>query len=267
MIDTHAHVHFDAFAADRAAVLTRAFALGLDALIEVNLDASGWPAVRRLAHADPRIFATLGIHPHAAGAGAVDALHRLARELPDRRVVALGETGLDGAKGYCPLEEQRLLFGAHIRLARETGLPLVIHCREAFAETLALLDREGGGEVRGVFHCFSGGAPEVAAVCARGFAIGLGGSVTRAPETWAAILAAAPRAALLLETDAPFQRPRPAGRGRNEPAFVFVTAQVLAPLLDLSVDALEVLTDRNATRLFRLPHAPAAEDERVGGGA
>lgn len=257
MIDTHAHLHLPAFDADRESVIARAFALGLEAIVEINISAEGWPAVRRLAAADPRIRATLGIHPHEAGSGACEALARLAPELSAPEVAAVGEAGLDTVRGRAPLEDQQALCAAHIGLARETGLPLVLHCREAFEPLLRLLDREGQGRVRGVFHCFSGGAAEAREVTARGFYLGLGGSVTYAPERWGEILSSVPADRLLLETDAPFLRPPPERRLRNEPACVYLTAMVVARLLGLETSELERRTDRNARGLFGLAAGPA----------
>ncbi|MBM3316306.1 MAG: TatD family hydrolase [Candidatus Eisenbacteria bacterium] len=271
MIDTHAHLHLPDFDGDRDRVIARAFALGLDALIEINISAGGWPAVKRLAEADARIHATLGIHPHEAGPEALRALAGLEGELASERVVAVGETGLDAARGRAPREEQVALCAAHIGLAREARLPLVLHCREAFPELLRLLDLEGRGAVRGVFHCFSGGAGEAREIAARGFHMGFGGGVTYAPERWRPVLAAVPAGRLLLETDAPFLRPAPDRRGRNEPAFLFRTAAAIARLLGLSEEETEARADANAADLFgpsvirRSPPAPA--DSPDGGAA
>jgi len=258
MIDTHAHLHFPEFAADRPAVISRAFAFGITGIIEISVAPQGWSEVLSLAQADPRIFATLGVHPHEAAAATPQGLRRLEQRLGAPRVVAVGETGLDRVRGFCPWEEQRRAFTAQLGLAREAGLPLVIHCREAFDELLAVLAAEGASGVRGVFHCFSGGLAEAEAVIGRGFLVGLGGAVTYAPERWRPLLAALPREAILLETDAPFLRPAPDRRGRNEPALLLRTAEALAPELGMSVAELASQADANARGLFGLPPLPAA---------
>jgi TatD DNase family protein len=259
MIDSHAHLHFPDFDSDRAAVLTRAFALGVTAIVEVNVSPASWPQVARIAAADPRLFASLGIHPHDATPAATRELAQLAPALAQpapegmpARIVAIGETGLDTVRSRSGHEDQRALFVAHVGLARETGLPLVIHCREAFPPLLELLDREGRGEVTGVFHCFSGGLEEARAVIRRGFRLGLGGAVTYALERWEAVLAQIPHEAILLETDCPYLQPDPQRHARNEPAQLFTIAAAIAPLLGLDARALEDQADRNAVGLFRL---------------
>jgi TatD DNase family protein len=259
MIDTHAHLHFPDFAADRPAVISRAFAFGITGIVEIGVGPDTWAEVLGLAHADPRIFATLGIHPHEAAAATPAALRRMQARLDDVRIVAVGETGLDAVRGFASPEDQQRALIAQVGLARETGLPVVIHCREAFEALLPLLAREGGGQLRGVFHCFSGGLAEARAVTGRGFFVGLGGAVTYALERWRPVLAALPRESILLETDAPYLRPAPDRRGRNEPALLVRTAETLALELGLSVGALADLTDANARRLFGLPRAASEE--------
>ena len=255
MIDSHAHLHFPEFALDRLQVLTRSFAMGITGIVEVGVHPAGWPDVLALAEADPRIHACLGIHPHEAPAATAPALSELARRVRGGEVVAIGETGLDRVRGISSLEDQTKAFAAQIALARELHVPLVLHCREAFDELFAILDREGGRLVRGVFHCFSGDRTEAQRVTARGFCVGLGGAVTYAPERWRPVLRVLPRESILLETDAPYLRPAPDRRGRNEPSFVFTTAAWIAESLDMDPLELERLADRNARRLFGLPES------------
>jgi len=259
MIDSHAHLHFPDFASDLLQVLTRSFAMGVTGIVEVAVGPHGWPDVLALAHADPRIHACLGIHPHEARAATPPALRELDRLIADRKVVALGETGLDRVRGFAPLEDQERAFVAQIGLARERRIPLVVHCREAFDELLPVLDREGRRLVRGVFHCFSGDLTQAQRVTGRGFCVGLGGAITYAPERWRPVLRVLPREAILLETDAPYLRPAPDRHGRNEPAFVFATAALIASLLEMEPAELERLADRNARRLFGIPEGRPPE--------
>ena len=255
MIDTHAHLHLPDYERDRAQVLTRGFALGLTAVIEISIRARDWPETIALAEADPRIYATLGIHPHEAGPDAPETLRRLAERLPHARVVAIGETGIDHHRKYAaPVQQERLLV-AHLALALETGLPVVIHCRHAFEDVFRILDREARGPWRGVFHCFSGGRAEAEAAIARGFHIGLGGVVTYDPERWRPVVRALPAERILLETDAPYLSPAPDRHRRNEPALVFETARLLADLLEIDPAELERTADANARLLFGLAGA------------
>lgn len=264
MIDTHAHLHFKDFTVDRDRVITRDFAIGLSAIVEVNLSRRDWPDLKRLIEADPRIVGTVGIHAHEARRETADDLAALAPFLSHPKVVAIGETGVDTYRDYAPIENQRALFTAHVQLARASGLPLVIHCREAFSDVFAILDAAGGGEVRGVFHCFSGDAEMAAAVIERGFRIGLGGNVTYAPDQWRPLIRALPIDSLLLETDCPFLKPAPERKGRNEPAWVFRTAEAVAWMRGDDLETLIARTDANAIALFGERLARAVGREKAG---
>ena len=169
-------------------------------------------------------------------------------------------------RGFSSAEDQRELFIAHIGLARETGLPLVIHCRHAFEPLFALLDREGHGRVGGVFHCFSGDLAQAQAVIARGFHIGLVGSLTYDPARSEPVVRALPERSLLLETDAPYLRPDPQRHARNEPACIWTTATAVARMRGVTLETLATQTDRNARELFGLDAGPAAETASGEGG-
>ena len=262
MIDTHAHLHFRDYQLDRDLVITRDFAIGITAVIEVNLSRRDWPDLKRLIEADPRILGTVGIHAHEASRESAADLRALEKWLDHPEVVAIGETGIDTYRDYAPIENQRDLFAAHVNLARSRRMPLVIHCREAFEEVFAILDRDGDAETTGVFHCFSGGLEEARGVLRRGYKIGLGGNVTYAPEQWAPVLKELPLNAMLLETDCPFLKPAPERRGRNEPAWVFRTAELIAGILGLQTRYFIKQADRNAVDLFgpRLIEAIGGEE-------
>jgi TatD DNase family protein len=253
MIDTHAHLHLPDYAADRDRVLTRTFAIGVGAIVEASIGEESWPLVETLARSDPRIFATLGIHPHEADSDSAPALARLARRARDFRPVAIGETGMDRVRSRTRREDQQLVFRSQIHLARELELPLVIHCRDAFQDLLRVLDDEGGRQVGGVFHCFSGGRDEALEVIERGFAIGLAGGVTYAADRWTHVLHAIPIESILLETDSPFLKPAPNRHGRNELGFIFETTRAVAQILDRPPAEVERIADANAARVFRLP--------------
>jgi TatD DNase family protein len=268
MIDTHAHLQTAPFDQDRDEALARAFAAGVTAIVEVSIDAAGWPRALAVAERDPRVFLTVGIHPHDAGRAAPEDLDRLAENTGHPRVRAVGETGLDYFRDYAPAELQRLFFRRHVRLARTTGLPIVVHARTGpdgppvHGDVFRILDEEGGGSVHGVLHCFSGGLSEAREAVARGFRLGLGGAITYHPRRSRPLLCAIAGAlgpeVFVLETDCPWLPPQPHRGERNEPAFVPLVAAELAGYLGLTPSEVERVTDASARELFRLPGADGA---------
>jgi TatD DNase family protein len=261
MIDTHAHVHASAFDRDRAQVLERAFAAGLSALLEVNIDAARWPRALELARGDPRVYATVGIHPHDTGAATREQLETLLAQWDDPRVRGIGETGLDDYRDYAPHELQREFFARHVAAARETGLPLVVHARQkpgggAHRDVLRILREEGRGLVRGVFHCFSGDLETAREAVGLGFLLGLGGAITYNPKRTGPLLAEIARemgpSVFVLETDCPYLTPHPRRNDRNEPANIPIVARALAGYLGLAVEEVARITDQSATELFHL---------------
>jgi len=271
MIDTHCHLHHEAFDDDRAAVIDRAFAAGLTALLEVNIDARGWPRALAVAEADPRVFLTAGIHPHYTPRAEAGDLEALARHLGHPKVRAVGETGLDYFRDYAPHDLQRDYFRRHVALARETGLPLVIHARErpdgpsAHADIFRLLEEEGRGRVRGVLHCFSGDLEVARRAAGEGFALGLGGGITYAPKRSGPLLASIARELgaghFVLETDCPYLSPQPRRGERNEPAFVPLIVEALGRYLDQTPQEIVRRTDATARALFALDPSRAATGE------
>lgn len=253
MIDTHAHVHSKAFSKDRDEVLKRTWDSGGRFLVEVNIHAAGWPLVRKLASLDPRIFITAGIHPHDTGRATPEELDEIFASLEEPKVCAIGETGLDFYRDYAPRDMQEKFFRRHVAVARDTGMPLVVHSRAAHEETLKILKQEGRGLVRGVFHCFSGDEDVAESVLALGFFIGLGGAVTYNPRRAGRLVRAIGLDDIVLETDCPYMTPHPRRNDRNEPANIPKIAEAIAGYLDTSIDEVERVTDKNAIDLFGLP--------------
>jgi TatD DNase family protein len=260
MIDTHAHVHAPAFDRDRPDVLRRAFDAGLHYLLEVNIDAGGWSRCHEVAAGDPRIFTTVGVHPHDTGGTTPEALEKLFPNLTDPKVRAVGETGIDYFRDYAPYDVQRACFTRQVAWARETGLPLVVHSREkkdgpsAHADVLRILEEEGRGKVRGVLHCFSGDLEVARRAAGLGFRLGIGGGASYRPKKTGPLLAAIAEELgpemFLLETDCPYQTPLPHRNERNEPAYIPEIARVLSGYLGLTVSEIERITDASAIELF-----------------
>lgn len=255
LVDTHAHLHVPEFARDLDAVLERARAAGVTTLVTIGTDRDNNPAAVALAERLANVWATVGIHPHdAAPATEADfeALERFARSSP--KVVALGEMGLDFFRNLSPPDVQETVFRRQLGLARRLDKPVVLHCRDAHAEMLAILADEQVGNVGGVMHCFSGDV-EMAKRCLDvGLAISLAGPVTyKNARALPDVARFVPADRLVLETDCPFLPPHPHRGRRNEPAWVAITATRVAELRGVSTGALGEVTTENAARLFRIP--------------
>jgi TatD DNase family protein len=227
MFDSHCHLTDEQFGADRADVIARAWAAGLSGLVTIASDAADARAALELARSDARIRSTAGIHPHVAELarpGDYDDIIELAA-LPE--VVAIGETGLDYHYDNSPRARQRTSFERHIRIAADTGLPLVVHSRSADDDTAAMV---GSAGVAGVLHCFAGGASLLDAALEAGWYVSFAGLVTFRTFAGAELLRAVPSDRLLLETDSPYLAPVPHRGRRNEPALVVETCRAVALL-------------------------------------
>jgi len=242
----------DVFAGDREAVLERAAAAGVAAIITVGTTISDCEKAVALARSHRSVYAAVGIHPHDAK-GMDDLtggrLRALARE---DKVVAIGETGLDFFYNLSPREVQLSRFEEQLDLAEELDLPVIIHDREAHAETLAML-RPRKGRLRGVLHCFSGDQAMAGECLALGFHISVAGPLTYPKaEGLRDVARLIPPDRLLIETDAPYLAPQAYRGKRNEPAYVMETARRLAEIRGLPFEDLARLTAANARRLFNL---------------
>jgi TatD DNase family protein len=222
----------------------------------VGADVEGSRRSVALAATDPRIYATVGIHPHEAGA-TTDADFAAIEELAYApKVVGIGECGLDkGPHNHADFAAQERLFRRHVGLARRTGLPLVVHNRDTYPDLFRILEDEAErGAVSGVMHCFSGGPDEARRSVALGFYVSFSGVLTfKNAEKTREAARVVPRDRLLVETDCPYLTPEPHRGKRNEPAFVLHTARRLAEVVGLPYDELERLTEENTRRAFGLP--------------
>lgn len=255
LIDTHAHVHIDAFDADRAAVLHRAREAGVARIINVGYDIGSSRASLALAEAEAGIWATVGIQPHYASATSEADLAMIAAWLAHPRVVALGEIGLDYYHNRAPREAQEWLFRRQIAMARAQAMPIVIHTREAHADTLRVLADAAGG-LTIIMHAFSGDWSVAAAYLELGAYLSFAGPVTFPKATELHEVARrAPRDRILIETDSPYLSPHPWRGRRNEPARVRLVAEQLAALRGESLATIAQAVWENARRAF--PKLPA----------
>lgn len=253
LIDSHVHLDFPAFDHDRAAVLSRAAAADVQQLVIPGVAASGWGRIRALCAGQPtRLFAAYGIHPLHVDATSPAAIATLPDWLTEHAAHAVGEIGLDFHVAGTDPGAQRQCLAAQLAIARDLGLPVILHARQALEEIILTLRKHPG--VRGVVHSFSGSEEQAHRLHDMGFLLGIGGVVTypRA-QRLRRIVARLPADQLLLESDAPDQ-PGIAHRGeRNEPAFVAEVAACIATLRGEPVAALAAATSANARALFRLP--------------
>ncbi len=252
LIDSHCHLDFPDFAPERDAVVERARAAGVAGLITISTRVDRVEQVRAVAEAYPDVFFTVGTHPHEAHLepeASVETLVALSRHA---KCVGLGEAGLDYHYDRAPRDVDARVFRTHIAAARESGLPLVIHTRDADADTAAILaDEMGQGAFSAVLHCFTGGEALARTALDLGLYISFSGVVTfKASETLRAIAAAVSADRFLVETDAPFLAPVPHRGRRNEPAFVAETARRLADVRGVSPAVLAEQATANTRRLF-----------------
>ncbi len=255
-IDSHAHLYFDKYAEDLDDVLTRAQDAGCIGVINIGIDPDSTDRALGLARRYPNFcYATAGLHPTSSQVPAealrsfIETIERLGRE---KSIVAIGEIGFDFYWDDATPEKQEAAFRAQLDLAARLELPVVIHCREAWPQTLSVVE-EYSGRVRGVFHCFGGNREELGRAPAVGWFVSFAGNVTfPKAEELREVAAEAPLERILLETDSPFLAAQAVRGKRNEPAYLPHTAQVLAEVLDLTPSELFEAALDNTTQLFGL---------------
>jgi TatD DNase family protein len=248
LVDSHTHLLRLEVAPEEA--VREAAEAGVGAVVNIGTDVEDSRRGAELAAVLPNVYSTAGIHPHNAGTYTAADLEALAELSESPGIVALGEVGLDYFRGHSSGEAQQALFEDVISLANDTRLPLVIHSREAFADTMALL---GSARVSVVLHCFEGGELEIREARERGYYVGLAGNVTYRNSETAKVLRLVDPERLLVETDAPYLSPQPVRGESNVPKNVVHTARFVAERLGMEDEDLATLTTRNARNLFGLP--------------
>ncbi len=255
LVDTHVHINYPNFAADLDAVAQNWRDAGVVQLVHACVKPEEFPAMQALADRFPEVFLAVGLHPLDVEDRWSDALGEQIRTLAlsDKRVVAIGETGLDFFKADNPLSQQTA-FRTQIAIAQALDLPVIIHCRDAAEATREIL--EDVGPVRGVMHCWGGTPEETEWFCALGMHISFSGIVTfKNAQLLQEAVGVVPDHLLLVETDCPFLAPVPKRGKRNEPAYVAHVAAKVAELRGATADEITALTAANARHLFRLPPA------------
>jgi TatD DNase family protein len=256
LVDSHCHLDFPDFAAERDAVVARARAAGVATLLTIGTRLDEFPGVRAIAEAYDDVWCSVGAHPHEASDHAATTADELAALAAHPLVVGIGETGLDFHYDHSPHDVQEQVFRAHIAASKASGLPLIIHARAADDDIARILREERPPP--GVLHCFSSGRALAEAALDLGFFISISGIVTfRNAEELRAIVRDVPLERLLVETDAPYLAPVPYRGRRNEPAYVAATAAAVAALKGIAPEALAAATTGNFFRLFQRAVRPA----------
>lgn len=260
LIDSHCHLDFPDFAEDRDAVLSRAKAAGVELMVTISTKVSEAEKIISLAEAHDALVCSVGIHPHEAGREAAVTAEQLVDLAAHPKVVGIGETGLDYFYEHSPRDAQQKNFRAHIEAARLSGLPLIVHARDADEDTAIILEDEmQHGAYPGLIHCFTAGPELAKRALDIGFYISISGIATFKNATdLRETIKSIPLERLLVETDAPFLAPVPNRGKRNEPAFVADTARALAEIKNVSPEELARITTDNFFTLFSKAVRPVA---------
>ncbi len=255
LIDTHCHLTFEPLAVDVDAVIQRSLAAGVSSWITVGTDIADSQKAVELANKFDNMYAAVGIHPHDARTVTADTVGQLRDLAQNPKVVAIGETGLDYHYNHSPHEDQKRVFADHLRLAADLNLPVIIHCRESFNETVEILDQFGSNVKKVVFHCFSGSPEQAKILLDKGFFLSFTGVVTfknaRTKQEAAKIV---PLDRLMLETDCPYMSPEPVRKQKtNEPALLIHIAKFIADLKQIPLPDFALAVTKTSKSFFNLP--------------
>jgi TatD DNase family protein len=253
-IDTHAHLTFPEFKIDLPEVIQRAKEAKLETIINIALDNEALASSLKIAEEYPGyVFNAFGLHPHDASEWN-DDIARKTRELArDKKIIAIGETGLDYHYKLSPIEKQKEVFRTFLRLSQELDIPAVIHSRDASKDTMLIVKEENQGKLKGVFHCFSGDMELAKEALNLGFLISFTANITfpKADKVRSAAKDI-PLDRLMIETDCPFLAPQIYRGKRNEPSYVVEVAKQIAEVKGIPVEDVAIETTKNARRLFKI---------------
>jgi TatD DNase family protein len=254
LIDTHCHLTFDGLIQDIDGVIARSKAAGVTSWITVGTDMQENQKTVELTEKYDNMYAAVGMHPHDAKDVTDDTLARLKELARNEKVVAIGETGLDYHYNFSKQTDQKRAFAAQLTIAKELNLPVIIHCREAFDETMEILDRFGHGLKGVVFHCFSGSAQQARIILDYGFYISFTGVVTfKNAELTRQAAEIVPLDRLMIETDCPYMSPEPMRKQKiNEPALMLHTAKYLAELKDMDLTDFATAVTATSRAVFQI---------------
>jgi TatD DNase family protein len=252
MIDTHSHLYQPAFEEDRKEMIERAQKEGVDRVYLPAIDSESHQRMVDLAAAYPNYcIPMMGLHPCSVSAGFEKELEWVEHWLDKRPFAAIGEIGLDFYHSMAFREEQYVAFKNQINIALQRDLPIVIHSRSSMDECIKVIHENGGGKIKGIFHCFGGDERQAKKVIELGFYLGIGGVVTYKNAGLAELLKKIPLEHLVLETDAPYLTPVPFRGKRNEPSYIRYVAEKIAEIKEVQLEEVVEVTTQNAKKIFR----------------
>lgn len=251
LVDTHSHIYSEDFLQDRDEALQRAYSAGVKKIILPNIDSGSIKHMLDLSESYPHLcYPLMGLHPTSVDNDYKEELEAVEYWLDKRKFYGVGEIGIDLYWDNKFINEQRDAFRQQIRMAKQHQLPIVVHVRDSFDETLEIVEEEQDGSLSGIFHCFSGDKDQASKVVDLGFLIGIGGVVTFKNSNLNQLVKTIAPENLVLETDAPYLAPVPKRGKRNESAYLVYVAQKLADIYGLPLSDLAEITTNNARKLF-----------------
>ena len=255
LVDTHCHLTFEPLVDDLEGVLQRSRAASVTGWITVGVDIEDNKKAIALSERFDNVYAAVGIHPHEAKTVTDETIAELKQLAGHRRVVAIGETGLDFHYNHSSAAEQCRIFARHLEIARQLNLAVIIHSREAFDKTIEILEQYGGGVRKVVFHCFSGSDEQAKIVLSHGYFVSFTGVVTfKNAEKTRRAAAAVPLERMMVETDSPYMSPEPVRKQKvNEPAFMIHTARFLAKMRNMEPERFAEKVTQNSKDFFNIP--------------
>ncbi len=252
MIDSHCHLDFNTYDGCRETVISDAIESGVSTIVNIGVDLKTSQRSIDLAHTYPSIYATVGVHPHDARTLDEAVLEQFKSYTSDPKVLAIGEIGLDYYRDLSPRPLQKTAFRRQLELAVETKLPVVIHTREAFEDTVAIVREYKSDLVGGVFHCFPGSVDDAFEVIELGFVVSVGGIITFPKARMSEIATHIPLEKMIFETDSPYLTPVPHRGKQNYPAYVRFVYEKVAELRGMSLSAVESIVDRTCRKMYQL---------------
>jgi len=252
MIDSHCHLDFKDFDHNRIDIIETAVSAGIHTLINIGADLESSKRTAKLTEEHDCIYGTVGIHPHDAKTYNKNVENEIYRLLKKKRIIGIGEIGLDFYRDLSPRDIQKDVFRKQLEIAVEKNLPVVIHTRDSFEESVEIIKDYASDLPGGVFHCFPSTVDDAYKVINLGFHVGIGGIVTFPKAKMSEVAEAIPLEHILIETDCPYLAPVPFRGKQNQPAYVKYVAEKIAELKNINVAEVEKITDRNCQKLFRL---------------